>query len=92
MWGYKSIISLHQISLDTQVYLVGLAYFALLIRCFFNSYDKKSLLYCTIRGLFTWTRGNAFAYFFTLTFPIFIILIRFWNFSANKKIILKKNL
>ena len=94
MWGYKSIISLHQISLDTQVYLVGLAYFALLIRCFFNSYDKKSLLFAAILGgLFTWTRGNAFAYFFTLTFPLItIFLIRFWNFSAKKKKIILKNL
>ena len=94
MWGYESIISLHQVSLDTQVYLVGLAYFSLLIKSFFNINDKKCLFYTALLGgFFTWTRGNAFAYFFSLTFPIFIIyIVRYFQFNKQKKILIFKKI
>lgn len=93
MWGYQSPISLQQIALDTQVYLVGVSYFALLLKCFFNIKNDKNLIFTAIvGGLFTWTRGNAFSYFLFLTIPILTIFyLRFYYLNKEKKkIIIKK--
>lgn len=93
LWGYKSPISLQTLALDTQVYLVGVAYFALLLKSFFNLRNNRDLtITAIIGGLFIWTRGNSFSYFVFLTLPILsIFCLRFYYFSKKKRgIIIKK--
>lgn len=88
LWGFQSNISLQQLALDTQVYLVGIAYFALLLKCFFNFKNDNNLILTAITGgIFIWTRGNAFSYFAFLTAPILcLFFFRFYFLNKEKKI------
>jgi hypothetical protein len=88
MWGFKSLISIHNLALDTQVYLVGCAYFSILIRAYFDFENKTNLIFLSIfAGYFIWTRGNAFSYLPFLTLPTLIIFFRkkFLKFSPEEK-------
>jgi Cation transport ATPase len=74
LWGYKSIISINQLSLDTQVFLVSISYFFLLVS-YYHKYSstKLSILVSILGGFLFWTRGNAFTFFIILTIPTFLL-------------------
>lgn len=94
LWGYKSIISINQLSLDTQVFLVSISYFFLLVS-YYHKYSstKLSILVSILGGFLFWTRGNAFTFFIILTIPTFLLFfLRFLKFNSIKKIRFLKKL